>query len=315
MQQQKQIWDRFRRPLWFGTSGLFLVFYFWTATSSNRPFHPRDSVTRLYNQLTDSLLQGHVYLAEKPSPELLALKDPYDPWANEKFRLLDASLYRGRYYVYFGIAPAITLYLPWRLLTGYRLSDDVAVTIFCGAGYVFSCLLLFLLLKTSHLRVPWFLEAAAVCALGLGQIAPIVLRRPLMYEVAVSSAYCFLLGGLYFLARRVVVPDTARWSPALAALFLGLAVASRPHCAIAVLIALVFYGFHLNRALKLKGRLWWADFAVFALPLAFAGALIGWYNYVRFENPFEFGIRYQVGVINFIKDVNGESLAKRLSYI
>jgi hypothetical protein len=302
-----------RKPAWYAISLLILTFFFWTATSSNRAFHPRDTAAQFYNQLTSSILHGHLYLAEKPSAQLLALPDPYEPDANEKLRLHDASLYRGRYYLYFGIAPVLTLYLPWRVITGASVSDDVAVTIFSMAGYVFSCLLLFLLLEAAHLRPPWFLQAAAVVALGLGQSAPIILRRPRVYEVAVSAAYCFLLGGLYFLARRVLKPEAGRWCPALAAVFLGLAVASRPHCALAALAALAFYAFHLKRALRLHGRSWLMELAVFAIPLGIAALLIAWYNYARFDDPFEFGIHYQLSVINWLKEYRlGTPLSVRL---
>ncbi len=312
----KPLFERLRKPGWYVLSCLIFLFYLWTATSSNRPFHPRDTSNEFYNQLTDSLMQGHVYLAAKPSPQLLALPDPYDPWANERFRLHDASLYRGRYYLYFGIAPAVTLYVPWRVLTGNRLSDDIAVTLFSMGGYVFSCLLLFLLFEASQMRVPWFLQLAAVLALGLGQLAPIVLRRPRVYEVAVSAGYCFLLGGFYFLARRVVRPGSMRWLPALAAVFLGLAAASRPHCSIAALLIAAFYGFYLMRSRGLRFRSWLVEFGIFALPLAIAGALIAWYNYIRFNNPLEFGIHYQVGVLNFLTDsAAGKPLAARLRYL
>lgn len=313
--RSESFWRRVRKPTWYIVSGLIFLFYFWTATSSNRPFHLRDTAGEFYNQLTGSLLQGHVYLPEKPSPQLLALPDPYDPRANERFRLHDASLYRGRYYLYFGIAPAITLYVPWRLLTRTPLSDDLAVTLFSMAGYVFSCLLLFLLLEASAIRPPWFLEVAAVFALGLGQVAPILLRRPRAYEIAVTAAYCFLLGGLYFLARAILKPQTKRRYALLAALFLGLAAASRPQCAIAALVAVVFYGFYLKRARALTGRAWLADFAMLAVPLGIAGALIGWYNFVRFDNPLDFGIRYQVGVINLLKEATINSPRTRLQHI
>jgi len=309
----KPFLERLPRPVWYALSCLVFLFYLWTATSSNRPFHLRDTSHEFYNQLTDSLMQGHVYLAAKPSPQLLALPDPYDPAANERFRLHDASLYRGRYYLYFGVAPALVLYVPWRVLTGQRVSDDIAVTLFSMGGYVFSCLLLFLLLKASKARVPWFLQLAAVCALGLGQMAPIVLRRPRVYEVAVSAAYCFLLGGLYFLARRVALPNARRWLPSLAAVFLGLAAASRPHCSMVALLVAILYGFYLIRIRGLSRRLRLVEFARLALPLATAGVLIGWYNYARFDDPLQFGIRYQVGALNYMK--NGPPLATRLRYI
>jgi hypothetical protein len=310
---KKLLIERLRKPGWYVLSCLIFLFYLWTATSSNRPFHPRDTSQEFYNQLTDSLMQGHTYLAAKPSPQLLALPDPYDPAANERFRLHDASLYQGRYYMYFGVAPAVTLYLPWRVLTGKRLSDDMAVTLFSMGGYVFSYLLLFLLLEASRMRVPWFLELAAVLALGLGQIAPVVLRRPRVYEVALSAAYCFLLGGLYFLALRVVRPNARRWLPALAAVFLGLATASRPPCAIVAVLVAILYGAYLIRVRGLSRRPWLVEFAHFALPLAVAGVLIGWYNYLRFDNPLEFGFRYQVGVLNLMN--GGITLAARLRCI
>jgi len=310
---KKPLIERLRKPGRYVLSCLIFLFYLWTATSSNRPFHLRDTSNEFYNQLTDSLMQGHVYLPAKPSPQLLALPDPYDPAANERFRLHDASLYQGRYYMYFGAAPALTLYLPWRVLTGKRLSDDMAVTLFSMGGYVFSCLLLFLLLEAARMRVPWFLELAAVLALGLGQFAPVVLRRPRVYEVALSAAYCFTLGGLYFLALRVVRPNARRWLPALAAVFFGLAAASRPPCAIVAVLAAVLYGAYLIRVRGLSRRPWLVEFARLALPLAVAGVLIGWYNYSRFDNPLEFGVRYQVGVIDFM--ARGRPLVTRLRCI
>ena len=79
-------------------------------------------------------MQGHVYLPTKPSPQLLALPGPLQYRGQRNLRLHDASLYQGRYYMYFGVAPALTLYLPWRVLTGKRLSDDMAVTLFSMGG-------------------------------------------------------------------------------------------------------------------------------------------------------------------------------------
>jgi hypothetical protein len=291
--------ERIRKPGWWVLSALICTFYLWTATSSNKPFQPRDTSREFYNQLTDSLIEGHLYLDAVPSPQLLALRDPYDPAANERFRLHDASLYRGRYYLYFGVSPALTLYVPWRLLTGKALSDDVAVTLFCMGGYVFSCLLLFLLLNVSQTRVSWILQGVASLALGLGQVAPIVLRRPRVYEVAVSAAYCFLFAGLYFLARRIARPNSARWGLVLSAALVGLAAGSRPHCVLVAILLAILYALYLFRIASLRGRAWWVEFAPFFVPFVVAALLLGWYNYARFENPLEFGIRYQVGVINF----------------
>src|SRR4051794_37012682 len=70
------------RAAWCCFSALILVFYFWTATSSNRPFHPRDTSHEFYNQLAVAFQKGQLYLDTKPAPQLLALRDPYSPPAN-----------------------------------------------------------------------------------------------------------------------------------------------------------------------------------------------------------------------------------------
>ena len=67
---------------------------------------------RYYNLLADAFRAGQTSLLVTPSPELLALPNPYDPAQNAALRLHDATLYRGRYYLYFGPTPALVLFLP-----------------------------------------------------------------------------------------------------------------------------------------------------------------------------------------------------------
>ena len=63
-----------------------------------------------YAALAANLLHGRTTLPVRPRPELLRLEDPYDPQENHLYRSQDASLYKGRYYLYFGVVPAVTLY-------------------------------------------------------------------------------------------------------------------------------------------------------------------------------------------------------------
>jgi hypothetical protein len=55
---------------------------------------------------------GQLYLLDKPAPELLALSDPYNDHLRRisgvhDLYLIDASLYRGKYYLYWGPAPSL----------------------------------------------------------------------------------------------------------------------------------------------------------------------------------------------------------------
>src|SRR5262245_19110728 len=98
------------------------AYYLWQARVSNGPFEWGHDLGEYYTLLGQGFARGHTYLPVDPSPALLALPDPYDPKANESVRNQDMVLYHGRYYLYFGAAPALLLFAPWRLLTGHDMS-------------------------------------------------------------------------------------------------------------------------------------------------------------------------------------------------
>src|SRR4051794_22715724 len=86
----------------------------------------------VYNRLGESLLHGRLSLDVRVPHGLLALSDPYDPVANRAFReggLHDYSLYHGRIYAYWGVLPAVLLYLPAHAV-GLTLADGHVVLLF-----------------------------------------------------------------------------------------------------------------------------------------------------------------------------------------
>ncbi|HET8546816.1 MAG TPA: hypothetical protein VFL57_02380 [Bryobacteraceae bacterium] len=244
-----------------------VAFYFWIASAGNEP-------TPHYRYLAQGFLNGHLHLSVAPRSELLALPDPRDPDGNEPWRLHDASLYNGVYYLYFGPAPVLAAYLPWRALTGADLPDRIAAPAFAAAGYMFSVLLLLELLRRTRQRLSTPIQAAAAAALGLCTFVPFVLRRPAVYEVAILSGYAFFMAAAYAFARE-------RY--ALAGIAFVLAAASRPHYALA---AVVFW-----IALAVTRR----RLASFTIPLIAGAAALLSYNYARFGDPVEFGINYMLG--------------------
>lgn len=185
----------------------------------------------------EAFLAGRLSLPVEPKKELLALPDPYDPVLNAAWKLHDVSLYKGKYYLSWGPAPALTLFAPFRLISNRYLDEKFAIALFCFGGLIWSILLLNLLTRTYVPRIPFWMQVLAVLCLGLSNVAPYILRRPLQYEVAIASGYCFLFGGLYWLMAGVLAaPDTRWWRLALGSLFLGLAVGSRPHLILAGLV-------------------------------------------------------------------------------
>jgi hypothetical protein len=290
--------------------GLALVFlvvlYRWTAlpdlvSQYQPPYQPPGGPGDAYNALATALLVGKTSLLIKPRPELLALDDPYDPVKSHQcdaqgpYCLHDISLFKGKYYLYFGVAPVVTLFAPFLLATGQYLATDVAALLFGLAGVVFGALLLNLLadrfFPTLGAGSRFFLTLAVGCC----NCVPYLLRSPFIYEVAIVSAYCFLMGGLYFLARGSLGDRVRPGSVAGGSLLLGLAIGCRPHMALVALVVFAFAAVWLflgvrRRALSLR------DFcgvaAAFMGPWLLCAGLLVAYNYHRFHSFTEFGARY-----------------------
>ncbi len=263
---------RSRAPTALGVSSALLVLlviglFVWTAGTNGVSIAPSDDAVVLrndeihpplrhygfYNLLSDALLAGQLSLLIAPHPMHLALPDPYDPAQNAPWRLHDMSLYKGKYYLYFGVTPALILFIPFRALGLGRLPEPLAVSIFCSGGFLFSVFLFRRLVRRYLPSTPSWLQLLGILCLGLCTTAPFLLRRPVVYEVAISCSYFLVMGGLYWLLTAYLA-DGPPWRLAMASLFLGLAVGARPNAIFAApLIAIVWYRRYCPRS-RCSGR-------------------------------------------------------------
>jgi hypothetical protein len=260
------------------------VLHFLTAYVPGPASNWAGKTSEYYPLLTDAFLAGKTSLLVEPDPRLLALRDPYDPNLNGLYRLHDASLYKGKYFLYFGPTPVLTLFLPFKVLTGFHLPTRAAVALFCIGGYACACALFFLLAYREKWLCPTWLGATAVLSLGTSSFVFFLLIRPSFYEVAISAGYCFVTGGFLLLAHSVgpAIP----WTPGLflAGLGFGLAAGCRPNFSLVAVIVAILLSFRIYRH--------WRGILLFVFPIAVCGLLLAWYNYQRFQSPFEFGMRY-----------------------
>jgi len=249
-----------------------------------------------YSLLGEAFMAGQTHIEIPPRRELATLPNPYEPRLNWRYRLHDASLYNGKYYLYYGPVPALLPWIPVKYLTGISLSDSSLALCFAVVGTV--CLTWLLVSIAMHQRmvVRWGL-VFAVLSLCFGTWLPFLLRRPFFYEVAISGAYCFSALGLLCLWqgfwRR---QKTAYCWQLVAGLCFGLAMGCRiTHV---FTIAILIIAWVMMRRTQTARTSFLQLICMFGpWLLCLAGLTV--YNYVRFGSVFESGLHYQLTIFDF----------------
>ena len=261
----------------------------------------------LYNRLAEGFLSGRLGFVEAPNPALAQLPDPWDPAQNGPLRQFhDVSYYRGRYYLYFGAAPALLLLAPWKAMTGTFLAQNVAVAVFALLGAAAGILLLIQLRRRHFPDLPGWISGLGMVALAFGNMVPVLLRRPVYYELAIASAYAFGMIALLALKLALDTPATRRRWLVVAGLAYGLAVASRPNYLFGavLLLAPLLPAWRQHRSgVRPDWRALGPDVIAALAPFGAIIACLLAYNLARFGNILEFGTSYMFSGMHPQKEV------------
>jgi hypothetical protein len=257
-----------------------------------------------YDLLARSFVGGKLYLPVTPQPELLALPNPWLDSANRTYRLLDTVLYNERYYLYHGPVPVLLLFAPWYGLTRHDMPENFAAFLFALGGYFFLSLLFVQILRFLSSRVSVTLVTLCLLAIGIGQSVLYMLHRALLYEVAIACGFCGVSAGFYFLFRWLTVPRKRTLWAGLSGLSFGLAIGCRPHLGLAAACAFLLMLLFREPGTRAEFRILNSerlrrDILLFCLPVVVCCLGIAVYNYARFGNPLEFGLRYQLGEASY----------------
>lgn len=285
-----------------------LGYYLWTVSSSGDPLTFSSHDPSYYNQLGDSFLAGKLHLLRTPPPQLLHLPNPYDPVANAPYRaagIHDMSLYHGRLYLYWGPAPVLLLYLPFRLLGLGEISDPLAVALFAFIGTCFAVALLRYLTRRYLPKTPSWMLAAGTVAVVMGSALPFTLRRAAIYEAAICAGYCLAFAGLYLLVTSLLERPYRPYRLAIASLCFALAVGSRTTMILPALLPVAALAWILlrERPETRRGRI--GITAALLGPLAVCAVLLAAYNVLRFGSVTEFGQHYQLAGADMTKRTFG----------
>jgi len=122
--------------------------------------------TRYYHFATEAILSGQLSLKIAPPPGLLTLRDPYDPALNQPYRLHDISLYRGKFYLYWGLSPCILFFAPFRVVTGWWPSEPLAAAFLGVIGIAALSRVILAIRRAFFPSAAYSTAILAVCALS-----------------------------------------------------------------------------------------------------------------------------------------------------
>ena len=259
----------------------------------------------IYTQLVDAFLKGQFNVDLPVDPRLLSLTNLYDisSWINSTNFCWDLSLYEGKYYVYFGVAPLLLIYFPIYLLTGMVPTAALVCFIYTFLGCWVFARALYVLGRVLCLK-------ANLLIVFLTELALIFSSMVFFIQISLSSYHflylnCFLFFALAIACSYGLMLELNRSSLKKGLMLLGLGIAipfivmSRPHVLLYTLVLcappLLWY---FKGLLPSSGQLL-KHGACLAVPLV-AGALwVMWYNYARFGSIFEFGLSYQLTFVDY----------------
>lgn len=243
-----------------------------------------------YNRLVDGFQAGRLHLAEAHPDRLSS-----DPAVRRKAPyLLDTSLYQGRYYLYYGVMPAVTVLLPYSALTGHDLSLNVPTLGFVLLGFLVSVRWYLELRRRYFPSTGSGIDGVVVLLLAFGPATTFLVRRSMFYELPLAAGYACLCLFIWSVTRALESPERGRRWLAAASTCAGLAAGCHPNYAL-LTPALAWVAWHRGRTPGPDRQGWtWAAAAV--LPALILGLALAAYNHARFGSPLEFGFNYGMNV-------------------
>ncbi len=254
-------------------------------------------------QMFDAVQNGRVHIDIQPSPELLAMENPYDTSLRNELGVScawDRAFYEGKYYSYYGIAPVFVFYYPVYFLTGKLPTLNMA-NVFFGFLSVICLFGAVLAFTKRFIRQPnLLLLLSTLIAACFSSGIYFLLHHSNMYTLPGLSSTCFLLLCLWlgYTACDIEKNGAKRiMFFALCGAAFVLSVASRPTRALsALLIAPAFLAILFSKKETVRSKV--SAASAFLIPVIIGAAAIMAYNHARFGSPFEFGAVYQLTVSN-----------------
>lgn len=285
-----------------------LIFHAWLASYSREEGSGR--TTYYYAYLSQAFLHGDLHLPLQPDPELLAMEDPYDVSARAELEKrgtitpVDFSLYKGRFYLYWGPVPALLLSSIQVFSQQPQPVADFFLAFLFGVGILLAqSLLLTAVWRQYFTALPAWAYYMVLFLAGL--LWPAALLRheqnlARVYEAAIAAGQFFLICGLWAAFIAIVKRSMPNWSLALAGCLWVLAIGSRQLLLVPISLMVILTSFWILRT-QTAFFTKIVPLVCLTLPLAAGGALLAWYNWARFGSWSETGFFYALAGVDIQK--------------
>lgn len=267
-----------------------------------------------YAYLADALLHGRFWL-DLPVPEAFSqLPDPYDYEARfevshggENPIFWDYAFFEGKYYCYFGVIPAVLLYVPYQMITGEMLNTSIAVCILGEAFVIAACMLVYRIGRIFFEDKGSFviLTLAAFMLVGGSNVVYLGFVSR-FYSVPILASLAFTCLGLWFwlgakfLQVRYMGSKSTNnvrisvWRLAAGSIFMTLNIGCRPQFMLSCLLAVPLFWDEIVHKRMLFSRDSLGLSIAASLPFIVGIGMQCAYNYLRFGSLLDFGSAYNL---------------------
>ena len=262
--------------------------------------------TNQYARLGDSLLHGRLDLGLPVADELNTCSNPYDYEVRATFSspdnpvFWDHAFYEGKYYCYFGVIPAIVVFIPFELLTGLWLSVADAI-LSLGILAIIAVAFLARSFLRCYFRDSETLTSQIVCLLLIFMGSNILYLGfvATFYSIPILSSLAATFFGMSFWMRAKVrgrddAPSLRLPYLAAGSLLIAFNLGCRPQFILSALLAFPIFKDEIFHDRLLFSRKGIAATCVALVPFVVVFLPLCAYNYARFGSLFDFGNGYNL---------------------
>lgn len=288
------------RKLYFILYFIMMSVLFFHVVNKNTAFKSTEELSmKQFSLLAEALAEGKSYLLEEPSPLLATMDDPYDyherlKTVEDDDMLWDTAYYKGHYYVYFGVGPIITIYLPYYLLTGTHIATYLVVylcAVFVIAGMMW---LLYEIAKKWMGTIPLLLYFMFTTLSLLGCGAFYLMTKADIYAVPMMMGLMNVLAGLAFWMNAIRTKKYVAVKLFMGSFCMAFVAACRPQFLLGSFLAILLFWEMVFKERELFSKKSIGKTICFVVPYIVIAGFVMYYNYIRFESPFDFGANYNL---------------------